>query len=89
MVEVVGDDRMGAVVQMSGGGSKVKLDQSHLETVVPAPDRTVLILVGKHWGREAILRDLDIDNFCARLKLVDTGEKVSLPYEHFSKLHTS
>jgi len=89
VVEVVGDDRMGAVVQMAGGGAKVKVDQSHLETVVPAPDRAVLILVGKHRGREAVLRDLDVDNFCARLKLVDTGEKLSLPYEHFSKLHSS
>lgn len=89
VVEVVGDDRMGAVVQMAGGGAKVKVDQFHLETVVPAPDRSVLILVGKHRGREAVLRDLDVDNFCARLKLVDTGEKLSLPYEHFSKLHSS
>ena len=86
VVEVVGDDRMGAVVQFPTGG-KVKLDQSHLETVVPGPDRPVLILVGKHRGREAVLKELDVDNFCAKLKLVDTGDKLSLPYEHFSKLY--
>jgi len=88
VVEVVGDDRMGAVVQFPAGG-KVKLDQSHLETVVPGPDRPVLILVGKHRGREAVLKELDVDNFCAKLKLVDTGEKLSLPYEHFSKLYSN
>lgn len=87
--EVVGDDRMGAVVQMINSGSKVKLDQSHLETVVPGPDRPVLILVGKHRGKEAVLRELDIDKFCAKLKIVESGEKVSLPYEHFSKLHSA
>lgn len=88
VVEVVGDDRMGAVVQFPTGG-KVKLDQSHLETVVPGPDRPVLILVGKHRGREAVLKELDVDNFCAKLKLVDTGDKLSLPYEHFSKLYSN
>ena len=88
VVEVVGDDRMGAVVQFPAGG-KVKLDQSHLETVVPGPERPVLILVGKHRGREAVLKELDVDNFCAKLKLVDTGDKLSLPYEHFSKLYSN
>jgi len=87
--EVVGDDRMAAVVQMINTGSKVKLDQSHLETVVPSTDRPVLILIGKHRGKEAVLRELDIDNFCAKLKIAETGEKVSLPYEHFSKLHSA
>jgi len=87
--EVVGADRMGAVVVLNSNGCKMKLDQSHLETVVPAVDRSVLVLAGKHRGREAVLRELDVDNFCAKLKLVETGEKIKLPYEHFSKLHES
>merc|ERR1712241_160836 len=87
--EVVGDDRMAAVVVLNNGGGKVKLDQSHLETVVPAPDRSVLVLMGKHRGEEAVLKSLDVEKFCAKLKLVETGEKISLPYEHFSKLHSA
>ena len=63
--------------------------QSHLETVVPAPDRSVLVLMGKHRGEEAVLKSLDVEKFCAKLKLVETGEKISLPYEHFSKLHSA
>ena len=65
------------------------LFQSHLETVVPAPDRSVLVLMGKHRGEEAVLKSLDVEKFCAKLKLVETGEKISLPYEHFSKLHSA
>ena len=88
MKDVVGEDRMGAVVVLNSNGCKLKLDQSHLETVIPAVDRTVLVLVGQHRGAEAKLKELDVDNFCAKLKLLDgSGTKITLPYEHFSKLH--
>ena len=86
--EVVGDDKMGAVVILNSNGCKLKLDQSHLETVVPAVGRTVLILNGKFKGEKATLKELDVDNFSARLKL-DSGEKVMLPYENFSKLSSN
>ena len=87
--EIVGEDKMAAVVVLISSGTKIKLDQSHLETVVPAIGRTVLILRGRLKGEKAILKDLDVDNFCARLQVVESGEKISLPYENFSKLFES
>lgn len=87
--EVIGEDKMAAVVVLTSNGTKIKLDQAHLETVVPALGRTVLILSGPLRGKHAILKDLDVDHFCAKLKLVETGEKLSLPYEDFSKIYES
>jgi len=87
--DVIGEDKMAAVVVLTSNGAKIKLDQSHLETVVPALGRTVLILRGQLRGEQAILKDLDVDNFCAKLKVIETGEKLSLPYEDFSKLYES
>ena len=87
--EVIGEDKMAAVVVLISNGTKIKLDQSHLETVVPALGRKVLILNGQLRGQQAELRDLDVDNFCAKLKVIETGEKLRLPYEDFSKLYES
>jgi DNA/RNA-binding protein KIN17 len=87
--EVVGEDKMAAIVVLTSSGTKIKLDQSHLETVIPAVGRTVLILSGPFIGKEAVLKDLDVDNFCARLKITETGEKLSFQYEEFSKLYES
>jgi len=87
--DIVGEDKMAAIVVLTSNGAKVRLDQSHLETVVPALGRTVLILRGELRGEQAILKDLDVDNFCAKLKVIETGEKLRLPYEDFSKLYES
>ena len=87
--DIVGEDKMAAVIVLTSNGAKIRLDQSHLETVVPALGRTVLILRGELRGEQAILKDLDVDNFCAKLKVIETGEKLRLPYEDFSKLYES
>jgi len=87
--DIVGEDKMAAVIVLTSNGTKIRLDQSHLETVVPALGRTVLILRGELRGEQAILKDLDVDNFCAKLKVIETGEKLRLPYEDFSKLYES
>lgn len=84
-------DKYTAVVVLLSSGAKLKLDQIHLETVVPALDKEVLILKGENRGDTAILEELDIDNFCAHVKInkgPDEGRKIKLPYEHFSKIYT-
>ena len=60
--------------------------QEHLETVVPGEGREVLILSGRHRGQVATLRSVNTDSFSATLRL-ESGEKVQLPYEQFSKRH--
>jgi len=82
VVDVIED--FAAVVSLNDGGGKVKLDQEHLETVIPQVGREVAILWGKFEGCSATLREVDTKNFLASLRL-ENGDKVKLPYEQFSK----
>ena len=81
-------DDFAALVVMNDTGAKVKLDQDHLETVIPQEGREVVILWGQHEGETAILRNIDTEKFSASLKLETgnfKGEKLKVPYEQFSK----
>ncbi len=79
------------MVVLLSSGAKLKLDQIHLETVVPALGKEVLILKGENRGDTGLLEELDIDNFCAQVRITtgqDKGRKIKLPYEHFSKIYS-
>ncbi|XP_056131931.1 DNA/RNA-binding protein KIN17 [Lampris incognitus] len=83
-------DKYTAVVRVISSGDKLKLDQSHLETVIPAPGKRVLILNGQYRQTEAMLDGIDEKNFCATLTL-DSGRMkgktvAGIAYEDFSKL---
>jgi len=85
-------DDFAALVVMNDTGTKIKLDQAHLETVVPQEGREVVILWGEFQGETAILKSIDTDKFCASLRLDSgkyKGDKVKLPYEQFSKKYVS
>jgi len=82
-VKEVVQDFIGLVV-LNDTGAVLKVDQEHLETVVPQEGRDVVILAGKHRGSTAVLRTIDTDKFSGVLKL-NSGDKISLPYESFSK----
>eukprot|EP01084_Bolivina_argentea_P278649 476129_1 len=58
-----------AEVEMLDSGDRLRLDQDHLETVLPAIGGTVLIVNGKGRGLKAELLSLDIDNFCASIQV--------------------
>ncbi|XP_040002822.1 DNA/RNA-binding protein KIN17 isoform X2 [Xiphias gladius] len=82
-------DKYAAVVRMIDSGDKLKLDQNHVETVIPAPGKRVLILNGPHRDTEALLEGIDEKNFCATLTLdsgQQKGKRVDVAYEDFSKL---
>lgn len=82
-------DKYAAVVKMIDSGDKLKLDQNHVETVIPAPGKPVLILNGPHRDTEAVLEGIDEKNFCATLTLnsgQQKGRRVNVAYEDFSKL---
>ncbi|XP_073723131.1 DNA/RNA-binding protein KIN17 [Misgurnus anguillicaudatus] len=79
-----------ALVKMLDSGDKLKLDQSHVETVIPAPGKRVLILNGQYKDTEAILDGINEHKFSATLTL-DSGRLKGktvegIPYEDFSKL---
>lgn len=87
VTEVV--DKFGGVIKLLNGdldGKKLKLDQEHLETVIPSEGREILVVNGEYRGEVGTLVKINVEKFCATVKLLETGEKVDLPYEHFSKL---
>uniref|UniRef100_A0A665UXP9 DNA/RNA-binding protein KIN17 n=1 Tax=Echeneis naucrates TaxID=173247 RepID=A0A665UXP9_ECHNA len=82
-------DKFTAVVKMIDSGDKLRLDQNHVETVIPAPGKKVLILNGPYRDTEAVLEGIDEKNFCATLTLDSgqhKGKRVDVAYEDFSKL---
>nr|CAD7453283.1 unnamed protein product [Timema tahoe] len=58
-----------AVVSMFESGHKLKLDQAHLETVIPAVGRTVKVVNGAYRGSIATMKDLDEKNFCVTVEI--------------------
>ncbi|XP_073508544.1 DNA/RNA-binding protein KIN17 isoform X1 [Phyllobates terribilis] len=83
-------DRYTAIVKLNDSGDKLKLDQTHLETVIPVPGKQVLILNGGYKGNFGILESINEKSFSATI-VIDSGplkgRKVdSLPYEDFSKV---
>ncbi|KAM9311762.1 DNA/RNA-binding protein KIN17 [Gastrophryne carolinensis] len=83
-------DRYTAIVKLVDSGDKLKLDQTHLETVIPAPGKQVLVLNGGYKGHFGILDSINEKSFSATI-IIDSGplkgRKVEgLPYEDFSKV---
>ncbi|XP_029471299.1 DNA/RNA-binding protein KIN17 [Rhinatrema bivittatum] len=83
-------DKYTAVVKTIDYGDKLKLDQTHLETVIPAPGKKVLVLNGGNRGSEAILNSVDEKNFSVTVT-IDSGpmkgcKAEGVPYEDISKL---
>ncbi|KAG8576888.1 hypothetical protein GDO81_010010 [Engystomops pustulosus] len=83
-------DRYTAIVKLIDSGDKLKLDQTHLETVIPVPGKQVLILNGGYKGNFGTLESINEKSFSATIVISSgplTGRKVEgLPYEDFSKM---
>lgn len=84
-------DKFCAKIRMLDSDNKFKLDQAHLETVIPAVGRLVKVLNGAYIGLKAELIDIDAQNYCVSLKLASgplTGKVIkNVQYEDISKLH--
>lgn len=84
------EDKYVAIVRMLDSEDVLKLDQAHLETVIPQPGRTVRVLQGAHRGCNATLVSVNFDAFCATLKLESGALKgrilEKVKYEDFSKV---
>ncbi|XP_031840547.1 kin17 DNA and RNA binding protein [Nomia melanderi] len=67
----------------------IKIDQEHLETVIPAIGKDVVILWGKHKGKKGIVYKLHIENYSIDVELKRDGTIVrKLPYEQVCKYVT-
>ncbi|CAG7729743.1 unnamed protein product [Allacma fusca] len=84
-------DKHVAVIKLLDSGSKLKLDEAHLETVIPAIGRKSKILKGRYKGCTGILRNLKEDQFCVDVEICEgswDGKVVrDLPYEDICKIY--
>jgi DNA/RNA-binding protein KIN17 len=62
-------DRYTAVVKLLETGAVIKLDQAHLETVLPAVGKQVIVVNGAYRGEVAVLEDVNQDKFCATISI--------------------
>ncbi|XP_067928216.1 DNA/RNA-binding protein KIN17-like [Watersipora subatra] len=83
-------DKYTAVVKLLDSDKQLKLDQTHLETVLPALGKPVLILNGAFRTEEAELLKLNEERFSCDVRISAgplKGKLVSnIPYEDVSKL---
>ncbi|PNF22506.1 hypothetical protein B7P43_G14373 [Cryptotermes secundus] len=62
-------DKYVATVSMLDSGHKLKLDQDHLETVIPAIGRPVRVVNVAYLGCTALLREVDEKIFCVTIEI--------------------
>lgn len=69
----------------------LKLDQAHLETVIPALGKHVLVVNGAYRGLRAILEKLHEEKFCVRIRIDEGTLKGrvldNVQYEDICKIH--
>ena len=80
-----------AVVKLVDSGEKLKIDQAHLETVIPACGKKVLVVNGAYRGKTAVLLELNERKFSCSVK-IDSGPLHGrvvdgVQYEDICKLH--
>lgn len=69
VIDVI-DDYTG-VVKLLESGSVIKLDQAHLETVLPAVEKQVLVVNGAYRGLIAILEGINEKEFSAKISIAE------------------
>ncbi|XP_068625965.1 DNA/RNA-binding protein KIN17 [Battus philenor] len=83
-------DKYAAHVKLVDGNVKIKLDQNHLETVIPSTGRAVRFVNGAYSGHTGVLRSVDLDNFCCDIQISEgplSGRVVrGVEYEDISKI---
>lgn len=78
-------EKLTAEVEMSKSGDVLRIGQAELETVLPSVGGSVLVVNGAHRGSRGTLESLDVDKFCANIKL-ENGQVHALPYEDVCKI---
>ncbi|XP_044270039.1 DNA/RNA-binding protein KIN17 [Tribolium madens] len=80
-----------AIVKLFDSGRKLKLDQEHLETVIPAIGKLVKVVNGAYRGETATLLSIDEKKYCAEIKIASgllMGRTLSgVQYEDICKLN--
>ncbi|OWF36588.1 DNA/RNA-binding protein KIN17-like [Mizuhopecten yessoensis] len=79
------------VIKVIDSGDKLKVDQTHLETVIPATGKTVIIVNGAYRGYEAVLESIKEKKFCCTVSIKSgplKGRMIEdIKYEDISKIY--
>ncbi|GAX76486.1 hypothetical protein CEUSTIGMA_g3931.t1 [Chlamydomonas eustigma] len=79
-------DKYVGEIEMLESGDIIRVDQAQLETVIPSPGGTVLVVNGIHRGCHGSLVSIDTTRFQALIELADEkGKEVWLEYEDICK----
>ncbi|XP_034837917.1 DNA/RNA-binding protein KIN17 [Maniola hyperantus] len=85
-------DKYAAHVKLTDENVKLKLDQNHVETVIPSPGRSVRFVNGAYRGKVGVLRDINTERFCCQVEISEgllRGRILKdVQYEDISKLAT-
>ena len=91
VVEQVENKYCGIVRLLGDSNDLIKIDQEHVETVIPQIGRPVIVVKGVHRSCEATLLEVDFDHFCTKIRLESGPLKGrildSVKYEDISKKH--
>lgn len=84
-------DKYRGKIKLLDTGEKFKIDQEHLETVIPKVDGRVRILNGAYRDTTAILKSIETSRFSVTLEIERGQFKgriiTGIPYEDFSKIY--
>ena len=72
VIKIVKDNQFEGMVQMYKTNVTVKLDQTHVETIIPAIGRDVLILCGKYRGRKGKINRINSEIGSVAVDLYET-----------------
>lgn len=82
-------DKYRAKIKLLDSGEKFKIDQEHLETVIPKIEGQIRILNGAYRDSTAILKNIEYTKFSVTAKIDKgcfKGRVISVPYEDVSKI---
>jgi DNA/RNA-binding protein KIN17 len=64
------ENRYQAIIKMFDTNDKIRIDQAHVETVIPAIGKKILVVNGAYRGQQAILEDIHQDTFSVDITLL-------------------
>ena len=85
------EDKYTCILRTLETNDVLKLDQKHVETVIPQIGRKVVVLRGLYRGLEATLTEVNYDKFCVKIRIDSEAAKGKIidnvKYEDISKMH--
>jgi len=79
-------DKYVGEIEMLESGDIIRVDQAQLETVIPPPGGSVLVVNGVYRGCHGLLLSIDTSRFQALIKLEDgIGKEAWMEYEDICK----